>query len=210
MEGTLVYWNDDKGFGFVRPLAGGDDYFVHISVFDKRLSRRPEIADRIFYQADQETPERKKRLAYATIKGVEAETETKKTLKALLNRPRPPYLNFVVTLPLLFSLILIGLAHNPLPLISYVFLSVLAIVLYGLDKRHAITGEWRIPESYMHVLEVMGGWPGVLLASNDFSHKIRKGSYRTRLWAIIILHGLGWLALWIVLYFRWSSDWATK
>jgi uncharacterized membrane protein YsdA (DUF1294 family)/cold shock CspA family protein len=190
-EGTLVFWNDDKGFGFVRPVAGGDDYFVHISVFDKRLTRRPEIADRVFYREATDTPG-KKRLSYAVIKG--ADLENKRIIKGILTKPRSPYVNFLIILPLLLSSYLIWLGNNPLPFISYVFLSILTIILYGYDKQHAITGQWRIPEIYMHVLELMGGWPGALMGQNDFSHKTRKSAYRRRLWLIIALHGVVWTA----------------
>jgi cold shock CspA family protein len=29
--GKLHTWNDERGFGFIRPLEGGDDVFVHVS-----------------------------------------------------------------------------------------------------------------------------------------------------------------------------------
>jgi cold shock CspA family protein len=36
INGTLKTWNKDKGFGFITPLNGGQDIFVHIADFPKQ------------------------------------------------------------------------------------------------------------------------------------------------------------------------------
>ncbi|BBA36655.1 cold-shock domain family protein [Methylocaldum marinum] len=190
-EGILVLWNDDKGFGFVRPSMGGDDYFVHISVLEEGTSRRPQVGDTIFYNVASDTPGRR-RLSYAAIKGVDV--SEKKPTAGILASPRSPLLWTLIGLPILLSCYLMWRTYNPIPFFSYVFLSVLAIMLCGFDKKHAITGQWRVPELYMHVIEFMGGWPGALLAQHDFRHKIRKSRYRLILWGIIAFHGLAWTA----------------
>ena len=38
-QGRIIDWNDEKGFGFITPIGGGDRVFVHISAFGKDQHR---------------------------------------------------------------------------------------------------------------------------------------------------------------------------
>lgn len=40
-EGTVKMWNEEKGFGFLAPAAGGDDVFVHRSALGEGVSLQP-------------------------------------------------------------------------------------------------------------------------------------------------------------------------
>ena len=53
----------------------------------------------------------------------------------------------------------------------YVLMSTLAFALYGVDKRRAARGAWRISEATLHTIELLGGWPGALLGQRMFRHK---------------------------------------
>lgn len=74
----------------------------------------------------------------------------------------------------------------------YAAMSALAIALYAADKRRARLDAWRISETTLHVVELLGGWPGALLAQRVFRHKLQKAGYMLIFWAIVALHGCGW------------------
>lgn len=67
-------------------------------------------------------------------------------------------------------------------------LSLVTFVAYRSDKRRAEAGEWRIPESTLHMAELVGGWPGAFVAQRAFRHKISKTSYQVRFWTIVLVH----------------------
>jgi uncharacterized membrane protein YsdA (DUF1294 family)/cold shock CspA family protein len=188
-KGTLVDWKDDKGFGFVRPEGGGRDYFVHISAFRKGMLRRPAIGDVVHFQpAEPARGNRQRRVAQAYIEGVQYVDPDAKPSQLQLFLQQA-----LVGLPVLFSLYMIWFTGNPIPLGSYMFMSVLTLMIYGADKKHALLNRWRVPESYMHLLELLGGWPGALLAQTSYRHKVKKPAYQRIFWGIVILHGLAWL-----------------
>lgn len=60
--------------------------------------------------------------------------------------------------------------------------------LYWHDKRQAETGGWRTPESTLHLVELLSGWPAAFLAQRALRHKISKTSYQVGFWLIVLLH----------------------
>lgn len=78
-------------------------------------------------------------------------------------------------------------SHAHVMLLAAVFLislaaSVVVFLLMGFDKRRSHRGGRRVPEATLHLFELLGGWPGSLLASRIFRHKTRKRSYRIAFW----------------------------
>ncbi len=45
----------------------------------------------------------------------------------------------------------------------------------------------------LHLLELLGGWPGAFLAQQVFRHKTRKLSFQLVFWGIVLLHQLFWI-----------------
>ncbi len=67
-------------------------------------------------------------------------------------------------------------------------ISAFAFFAYRSDKRRAETGAWRIPESTLHILELVGGWPGAFLAQRHFRHKTSKVSFQIIFWFIVLAY----------------------
>jgi uncharacterized membrane protein YsdA (DUF1294 family) len=70
--------------------------------------------------------------------------------------------------------------------------SLLTAVVYAWDKYRAGRPGRRTPESTLHLLELLGGWPGGLLAQRILRHKNRKFSYKRTFWLIVLLHLGAW------------------
>eukprot|EP00419_Tripos_fusus_P057480 CAMPEP_0172928626 /NCGR_PEP_ID=MMETSP1075-20121228/218074_1 /TAXON_ID=2916 /ORGANISM="Ceratium fusus, Strain PA161109" /LENGTH=176 /DNA_ID=CAMNT_0013789913 /DNA_START=69 /DNA_END=598 /DNA_ORIENTATION=+ len=48
--GTALRWNDDRGFGFIKPDDGGNDIFVHRRALGEGRDHRLEEGDRVEYE----------------------------------------------------------------------------------------------------------------------------------------------------------------
>jgi uncharacterized membrane protein YsdA (DUF1294 family) len=59
---------------------------------------------------------------------------------------------------------------------------------YARDKRRAREGEWRVSEARLHLLELLGGWPGAFMAQRILRHKCSKGTYQAIFWLIVLLY----------------------
>ena len=68
------------------------------------------------------------------------------------------------------------------------FISGITLWAYWRDKRNAVGGAWRTPESALHLAEFLGGWPAAFLAQRAFRHKISKTGYQATYWLIVLLH----------------------
>ena len=52
-EGTVKWFNPDKGYGFIRPDEGGEDLFVHYSGIAGNGFKALDADDRVAYEGVQ-------------------------------------------------------------------------------------------------------------------------------------------------------------
>jgi uncharacterized membrane protein YsdA (DUF1294 family) len=67
-------------------------------------------------------------------------------------------------------------------------ISLLSFAVNAFDKRRAARQGERTPEAVLHLLELLGGWPGAFLAQQTLRHKTAKLSYQTVFWLIVLLY----------------------
>ena len=71
---------------------------------------------------------------------------------------------------------------------AVVVLSFISFALYGWDKRQAKNNGWRVAEKNLHVLSLLGGWPGAIFGQKYFRHKTQKQSFRGMFWLTVVVH----------------------
>ncbi len=184
-KGKIVTWNDERGYGFIQPLGGSSQVFVHIKDFAHR-GRRPVVGDFV---------------AYSLGKDNRGRPCAKKARR--LGAPMPKRRGGASALPDGIAagiLILLGIAVfiSVIPsaiLILYVAASAVTFAAYATDKSAARRDAWRIPEVNLHGLALIGGWPGALVAQNRLRHKSRKQPFRAFFYLTVVanLAALLWL-----------------
>ena len=53
-QGTVKWFNPDKGFGFIAPEGGGNDAFVHISAVERAGMRTLDKDQRVSYDLEKD------------------------------------------------------------------------------------------------------------------------------------------------------------
>lgn len=79
---------------------------------------------------------------------------------------------------------------------ALILINLFTFIAFGFDKARAEAGEWRVQESTLLWLALLGGSPGAFVGRRVFRHKKRKQPFVARLWTITFLQALalgGWI-----------------
>ncbi|WP_222566148.1 DUF1294 domain-containing protein [Novilysobacter antarcticus] len=176
--GRISDWNEDKGYGFVTPHDGGDRAFVHIKAFQFG-SRRPVDGDLITYAAAKDA---RGRTNATDVRHAGQKIQQPKPYRPLPRRALGVFFLVAVTLGMLFGGVPAAIT------VGYMLLSCVSYIMYSLDKAAAGKDMQRTPESTLHLLDLLGGWPGALIAQQQFRHKTVKASFQQAFWVTVLLN----------------------
>ena len=97
------------------------------------------------------------------------------------------FMTVILFLLVLFAITAIGWLPFALT-VSYFVLSAFTFLLYGLDKLLALKEQRRIGEKTLHLLALIGGWPGAYVGQLIFRHKVSKKSFRRRFFMTVLVN----------------------
>jgi uncharacterized membrane protein YsdA (DUF1294 family)/cold shock CspA family protein len=187
LRGRIIEWKDDRGFGFITPLRGGEQVFVHVKAFSNR-HRRPVGNEFVSYEIGSDS-EGRLRAEHVEFMGEDSTDAAEGWTIAL-------------AIALLFLLFLsvsifIGRLHFVV-LPVYVVFSAVAFIVYRSDKAAAQQNQWRTGEGTLFLLGVLGGWPGAFVAQQMFHHKTKKKSFQIKFWVTVLLNCIGLALLFLM------------
>jgi len=203
VTGTLTSWNDDRGFGFLTTSVGDRRVFVHISAFP-RSSVRPLLGERVSFEIETASDGRsvarrvdgeRMSQAVAAPAPTPEPPPRRNAIRRMLGGRRPASFDYLAIVAFFLVYVAVSVAW-PMPawvLVVYLVTSILSFVVYAVDKRASTTGGWRISESSLLALGIIGGWPGAILGQQVFRHKTRKIGFRSAFWGTIVLNVLAFV-----------------
>jgi cold shock CspA family protein len=159
-SGKLTKWKDERGFGFIQPVDGSEEVFLHISEV-KEATRRPQENDTIYYHCITDS-DGKVRACNAFILG--ARNKSAKLFNAKAYSFPIVEVVFLSLLPLVGAVHFTWTTRNPLPLILYPAMSLVTSALYADDKSRAQQKDRRTSGQTLHLCEIAGGWLGAFIA----------------------------------------------
>lgn len=164
-------------------LDDGERIFAHISAFPPRATR-PTLGARISCAVSHSSDDKLQAsdIRYATIA-----QSTK-----IFRRRSAGTIGYVV-LVIFSAIIAVATVLGALPgwvAALYLATSIASYIAYATDKSAARTRQWRVSESALLGIGLLGGWPGSIVAQQRLRHKTQKSSFRRAFWGTVILNVL--------------------
>lgn len=216
-QGTVVRWNAERAFGFIRSADTDADVFFHVRDF--RGGGAPREGQAVVYEeihvggkgprAMAVQPAGAPAAARSSARSAPGPSASKprQVRPSRADQPRgtPAFQGVAFLLMGIWAgLLAFGAWNGQLPLWllgGAVALNLLTFAVYFIDKQAAQSGQWRTSESTLHGLALLGGWPGAWLAQQMLRHKSSKATFRAAYWATVIANCAG-LAAWVIGWVR--------
>lgn len=191
IKGSIISWDDEKGYGFINYGSKTHNIFFHISAFHY-TNRRPKTGQAVSFYCHPANGCGKQKAARVVLRGDEAR----------LSDDRPQQSPPINIINLLGGIVASAAYLGAVSLLSrklaavYLLVSAATFWYYREDKRIALKKNnkkdggylGRIPENLLHKLGLFGGWPGALIARNALNHKTSKVPFVRKFWLTAVVN----------------------
>lgn len=190
-DGIIKTWNDERGFGFITPMHGEEEIFVHIRAFSSQEAR-PQVGQAVTFEIELDREGKKRAKA---VKRVRPGLPARKRRRADAVQWSPASFFTLLGFMILYF-IAAALWEVPVWVAGcYISASFLCFLIYWADKSAAMAGEWRVQESMLLIVGLACGWPGAILAQQFLRHKTSKASFQTAFWVTVVINVAAFIAL---------------
>lgn len=210
-EGVVDRWDADRGFGFIR--CEGRSVFFHVRDF-RSPAGPPSIGLRVAFEEIHVGAKGPRAMSVRPASAPGRSRSAPGPVAAPAQRPparrpsSPPTTNPSPVpgpgLMLAWALVLawgVWQRRFPVPfLLALPVLNAATFFAYWLDKDAARRQARRTPENTLHLMALLGGWPGAWLAQQVLRHKSVKASFRRVFW---LTAGLNLLVLLVWCLLPW-------
>lgn len=73
-------------------------------------------------------------------------------------------------------------------MLYFIVINLMALIIYGIDKKRAVKGKWRISEKALIGIAIFGGSLGALVGMHVFHHKTRKWKFKIVIPILLLIH----------------------
>lgn len=182
-QGKIAKWNDERGFGFISSSEGGDSVFFHISALP-RSDRRPSVNEAVSYTLAFDSHGRPQANDLRFIVSPNSASPMRQILRSGIAVPIAFATSFLIALGALAAVGWLEMSWLAL----YYGASIMTYSCYARDKTAAQNAGRRTHESTLHLMSLVGGWPGALIAQMLLRHKTRKLSFLVGYWFTVIVN----------------------
>jgi uncharacterized membrane protein YsdA (DUF1294 family)/cold shock CspA family protein len=179
-KGEITSWNDVRSFGFITPANGDKQAFMHIHAFQNR-EKRPEVGQQVHFEMSRDHKGR------PCAQHVVLEASSGDFPALSLGKRTLSIIGAVVFLAGVGIAAFFVPTKSQLP-VYIAGISIVTFIVYAIDKAAAMRNAWRIPETTLHLLALVGGWPGALIAQQTIRHKSSKPSFQALFWVTVVLN----------------------
>lgn len=195
VQGTVKKWQDDKGFGFIE-TDNGESVFFHVSEF--KAHRRPSVGEAVVFSIGQDNQGRMQARRVQELGFVQQKMAQKNQQIRKRNARRSQQADFEASQK---KRLFVGLGfYAVLGLLAvmgdiswlvvgwYVAIGMITYLTYAKDKKAAQENTWRTPESTLHLLSILGGWVGAMVAQTYLRHKSQKPEFRMMYYLTVVIN----------------------